>query len=168
MKVQNICRWDTNFLIIKFIKMKTISYELSKRLNDLGLLDDVETEYLFYEKWIYWNEYEVILKKYWTVLNPWKENIYPCIIWEMELKWYEKSYKTLTLEEAIEFLPEYAIINTNCYFLMKMKYSYSLYCLDTNKYFQDNNNKFIILRWSQIEQIEGMIEYLIDNNLLNK
>lgn len=48
---------------------------------------------------------------------------------------------------------------------MKMKYSYSLYSLEKQEYYC-LENKIILFMWSQIEQIEKMIEYLLDNNLL--
>ena len=71
--------------------MKTIWFELSKKLNDLWLLDNIETEY-----------------KYIDFIN-WK--------WDRKIELFKnnndkapndfKHIKTLTLEEAIEFLPKY-------------------------------------------------------------
>ena len=58
--------------------MKTISFELSKTLNDLWLLNNIETEY-------------------WLYKNP---------NWDIIVCWYEDNniWKTLTLEEAIIFI----------------------------------------------------------------
>ena len=65
--------------------MKTINFELSKRLNDLWLLDNMETEY--------WYEYDNETKN--CDINyflPFNKNII-C--------------KTLTLDESIEFIKNY-------------------------------------------------------------
>lgn len=74
---------------------KVLKLELAKRLNDLGLLDDIETEYIFTKRDIwFWNiDYDIIEWKYFK-LNDW-------------------DIKTLTLEEAkkimkLDTLPEYA------------------------------------------------------------
>ena len=111
--------------------MKTINFELSKRLNDLWLLDDIETEY-FYRTW------DNVLYNW----NPWD---------------WPNWIKTLTLEEAIEFLPDwYMVLKNNWKFII------------------ENLNDYInpLYKWKHfntlLEAIEDRIEYLLDNNLLIK
>lgn len=69
--------------------MKTISLKLSKRLNELWLLDDVETEYLYVYEYLEKNKWEIVKSCDFCSLNP--------------------TIKTLTLEEAIEKLIEYLL-----------------------------------------------------------
>ena len=68
--------------------MKTINFELSKRLNDLCLLDNIETEYVY------------------TNSAPWDYNLIQSIknwkvVYEMN---YERDVKTLTLGELPKFI----------------------------------------------------------------
>lgn len=115
--------------------MTTINFELSKRLNDLWLLDNIKTEY--------WYEYDNETKNYnIDYFLPFNKNII-C--------------KTLTLEEAIEFLPDSIMItkHNNC----NEKY---LIDYNTDDYNEDFSWKTLL------EAIEKMLEYLLDNNLLIK
>lgn len=104
--------------------MRTINFELSKRLNDLWLLDNIETKCSFFKK----ESKEVI--------------------------------KTLTLEEAIEFL------NDNNFILKFRK--------DNDKrlkynYYVESNRIGIYPSWnSYIKCIEDLLEYSLTNNLLKK
>lgn len=126
--------------------MKTINFELSKRLNDLWLLDDIETEYFYYkpykdkDKWHIWPNSIV----YW--IDRW-------------------DIKTLTLEEAIEFLPKKLEVETISFqemILFMNKNEIWYYCRDL----QDTIINYI---WKTLlEAIENMITYLLDNNLLTK
>lgn len=122
--------------------IKTISFELSKRLDELWLLRDVETEFIYTKRDIwFWNiDYDIIEWKYFN-LDDW-------------------DIKTLTTDEALEFLPLF-IPTYNC---MKCLWRYE--------------DKWIVWYWYQnqidqfpkwqtpIEAIEKMITYLLDNNLI--
>lgn len=124
--------------------MKTLNFELSKRLNDLWLLDNIETEY-----WIeYDNENQ---NNDITYYLPFNKNII-C--------------KTLTLEEAIEFLPNSILYKENKY-----------YCLNIFRnlhweYLLDYSFSGIVLHSEEeeilLEAVEKMLEYLLNNNLLTK
>lgn len=111
--------------IINKTTMKTINFELSKRLNELWLLNNIETEYKLWEYWVF------------------------VITWFEPIVW-PKLYKTLTLEEAIEFLP-------NWISMQKDWWDYIYYYVDYIWNFVSSNH---------IEAIEKMIEYLLDNKLL--
>ena len=120
--------------------MKTISLELSKRLNELWLLDNIETEYI-YRRFPTNTEFELTNEKedYW--LKP------------------EEIYNTLILEEAIEFLPE-TICDDYVLCISKKGVYY-------DNYFKEPIKRFT--EWeSLLDAIEKMIEYLLDNNLLWK
>ena len=65
--------------------MNTISLELSKRLNDWWYLDNIETEYFYWNWWDSWYS----LRKKWEARN----------IHFLRSEW---DYKTLTLEEVIK------------------------------------------------------------------
>lgn len=119
---------------------KVLNFELSKRLNDLWLLDDIETEYVI---------------EIWTV-----------IVWEYKyaidkkdcfcVSWY---YKTLTLEEAIEFLP---FIEKSALEIKKHQKYYSIW-------YPLISQKINFVHWNTLLiTIERLIEYLLDNNLLTK
>lgn len=115
--------------------MKTLNFEISKRLNDLWLLDNIETEkvYLVHSEWYDLEDYNHYL--------PW-------------------DIKTLTTEEAIEFLPKFILEKQN---------------------FRDDEWN-ILLIWYNIKYwdfetwlmkqfifaIEKLLEYLLNNNLLWK
>lgn len=66
--------------------MKTINFELSKRLSDLWLLDNIETEYFYTKRDIwFWNiDYDIIEWRYFNIED-----------WDI---------KTLTLEELPKFI----------------------------------------------------------------
>lgn len=119
---------------------KTINFELSKKLNDLWLLDRINTEHYLMEN-IFW---DYVL---WTEIN--QSTFYP--------KW--KKYKTLTLEEAIEFLVnKWSRLWIMMYEYPKIKWVW-----------KNIVNPFDVISYiSDIKNIEKMIEYLIDNNLLTK
>lgn len=111
--------------------MKTINFELSKRLNDLWLLDNIETKTMLvddrYSNWFF--------------------------------NW--KYYKTLTLEEAIEFILKNVKVEFRNMISLQIFFrkDWIHYCIDW------------IWEWiweSQIEAIEKILEYLLDNNLLTK
>ena len=115
--------------------IKTINFELSKRLTEWGYLDNIETEYE--------------MNDYWKI-----------VIWESD-------YKTLTLEEAIEVLPNNFSLDNYWYHLqMGKKYIWYFknvtYCLNSKNPIQE-------FTWNTLlEAIEKMLEYLLDNNLLTK
>lgn len=117
---------------------KTISFELSKRLNELWLLDDIETEYIYwYNLYWEWDVYELVLSK--------------------EYPFTKVDYKTLTLEEAIEFLP---FIEKSALEIKKHQKYYSIWYPLISK-------KINFIHWNTlIVTIERLIEYLLDNNLL--
>ena len=132
--------------------MKTINFELSKRLNDLWLLDNIETEYWYFEQWDLFNIEEIFWKKYYIQKWDWL-------------------YKTLTLEEAIEFMP--------IYIKWKYKFNYEKF----NKVVPYSNMRkwdkhwikytynweWYIQYWKTLlEAIEEMLEWLLNNWLLNK
>lgn len=66
--------------------MKTINFKLSKILNDLWLLDNIETEW----------KIQLLPTKEWNKWNKWRK------VKNWNWKW--KIYKTLTLEETIKFI----------------------------------------------------------------
>jgi hypothetical protein len=126
--------------------MKTLSPKLSKRLNDLWLLDDIETEYRITETGIIENNYTWIMKNF-------------------------ENYKTLTLEEAIEFLYNNKIQFN--YILCWVNYKHNITEVLFNKKMIEIEDDewwiFVTSFYSNIsllEVIEQMIEYLLDNNLL--
>lgn len=130
--------------------INTINFELSKRLNELKFLDNIETENIY-------NQYKSHDGTIYTYLNEPKDMY----------EWCEPDYtsKTLTLEEAIEFLKKYiwpkitiTFDRTSYYrieylqpFLKKTLYHYKSY-----DFYWD----------TLLEAIEKMIEYLLNNNLL--
>ena len=119
--------------------MNTLTLETSKRLAPY--LTDVDTEYVIDFEWVVWE------LKY--------------AISEDDMFWYNWYDKTLTLEEAIEFLP--VRIKNDIIHINKIENSYSI------EYW----NLWFKLKWSYhnwktlLEAIEKMINYLLDNKLLN-
>lgn len=115
--------------------MKTIKFELSKRLNELWFLDNINP------LWIY-----AKLENWYTPINEYSY---------ME----ELDYKTLTIEEAIEFLPK----EIDKHFL-------NFWPLFDIWYVQYQHWLWYINHWVKwttlLEAVENMIEYLLDNNLL--
>lgn len=129
--------------------MKTISFELAKRLNEKWLLDNIETEYIFY----WWNPDELNTTISWYK----KQNIYEKCLWDI---------KTLTFDEAIEFLPKKISFEDYDLFLFldffEKKLFYWLYS-DLDEY-----NISFKYKESLLEAIEEMLKFLLDNNLLTK
>lgn len=128
--------------------MKTINFELSKKLSDLWLLDDIQTEYIYtkIDIW-FWNiNYDIIEWKYFNI-NDW-------------------DIKTLTLEEWIKILPKKISFEDYDLFLFldffDKKLFYWLYS-DLDEY-----NISFKYKETLLEAIEKMLEYLLDNNLLTK
>ena len=114
--------------------METINFELSKKLNELGLLDDIDTEYYHNKLWM-------------TVIDKYDRK-------GKEKEWH---IKTLTLEEAIELLPD-------CIEITKHNNDKDKYLIDYNS--DDYNESFY---WKTLlEAIENVLEFLLDNNLLWK
>ena len=121
--------------------MKTLNFEISKRLDEL---------------WVLYN----IITKYKLQQLPNKKNnwwLSPKIVKNWNWKW--RIFKTLTVEEAIEFISNIIINNIS----------------DINI----NINNWYTINWSKntydnfywktlLEAIEGMIYFLLDNNLLWK
>lgn len=122
--------------------MKTINFELSKRLNDLWLLDNIETEF-YYSSEI--TDIDIIRKKlnigYWRLLNT--------------------DIPALTLEEAIEFLKNKIQKRNefNDFRISILWYEYECYFI----YYD------FVWEWKTLlEALELLIELLLDNNLLTK
>jgi len=126
--------------------MKTINLELSKRLTEGWYLEDVETDYYRMEN-IFW---DYVL---WDKID--KSKFYP--------EW--DKVKTLTLEEAIEFLPK-KHPKYKEYYLRMMLYDKTWYV----EYWMCEPCETM---WSAcwktlLEAIEKMLEHLLDNDLLWK
>lgn len=128
--------------------MNTINFKLSKKLKEQSILFDVDTIYYFY-KWKL--EYSNNHKNY-------------------TFEERENLYKTLTLEEAIEFLP----IKIDNYYLVLWKndnWYWGNYLLkdEDNLYILDKSLLINICnKATLLEVIEQLLEYLLDNNLLPK
>lgn len=122
--------------------MKTINFELSKRLNELLLLDDIETENWYFNwdlNWLFKNKF-IPDKSHWEVI------------------------KTLTLEEALEFLPLIIIFKEKISEQIQIRKN-----SDNNWTIRYYSFDELILwtKWKTLlEAIEKMITYLLDNNLL--
>lgn len=137
--------------------MKTINLELSKRLNELWLLDDIRfvPEFAYYTKV--------------RIANTTMHKIEIWIFDNIPHRKYEYDNKiiTLTLEEAIEFLPK----EIKWEFEFAIKYDWEdKYIVEYNRYQQDwSIIENICETWKTLlEAIEKMLEYLIENNLLIK
>lgn len=122
--------------------MKTIWFELSKKLNDLWLLDNIETEYWYAESW-------------------WLHN------YKAEIEDRPEMIKTLTLEETIEFLNNNKItflIENSPYYSWNEKISILI------KYINWKLLDFEIEVFSKtlLEATESIITKLLENNLLTK
>lgn len=123
------------------MNMKTINLELSKKLQEH--LKDIETEY-YYEAWL---RGKYFLEEWISSFD--KDN------WDI---------KTLTLEEAIEFLPETIILNDHEEVelsLYKRWVSYDYFWFEeygSLKFFEDEA--------SLLQAIEKMLEWLLNNNYL--
>jgi len=119
---------------------KCINFELSKRLYDNWLLSF---------NWLDYSRYFRIDSE-WNSLAICKHND----DYNEYLETY-KEYPSLTLEEAIEFLPK--ILD---WFKIKIDFENN----NWNVYYFSQN---FIWKWTTLlEAIEKMIEYLLDNNLI--
>ena len=147
--------------------MKTINFELSKRLNEKWLLDNIETEFVYNNNW----------KRYFSddikFVDTTKEcnKIHNCepyyilhnaksySIQNQKNEWY--IYKTLTTEEAVEFLKNEIWIA--CDFSISNRHNID-WCIRWNFESTEPNLYF---EWEALlETIEKFLEYLIDNNLI--
>lgn len=140
---------------------KTISFDLSKRLDELWLLRDVETEYYITDYWeiYYANEIDIINTNdinsvmYWEWKSYWKfsDKIHPpCLTAN---KHYDLIFKTMTTDEAFEF-----IWKQICHFEMPYPNAWIL--------------NWWTVHWDKIEAnnlceyFEKCITYLLDKNLI--
>ena len=159
--------------------MKIIKFDLAKKLNDLWLLYNIETEYVYDDKWtIYFAEdiKFVDTRKECNKIHNCDPYYIFCnaqsyAIQNQKNEWI--IYKTLTTEEAIEFLPDnivwvyWSLFNLvidkwRDWYLINYKNSkHWTWHIKWWKYFKNNS-----IRLPLIEAIEKMIEYLINNNLL--
>ena len=113
--------------------MKIINFEISKKLNDLWLLENIETEY-HYNAFYIWDD-------------TFEDKDYEWKVWINKFNKYKDSIKTLTLEEAKTF------VYHKC---EEEVYNY------INQYSREE------IFYFGIEDIENMLEYLLENNLLTK
>ena len=147
--------------------MKTINFELSQRLSELWLLDDIETQYCYFEwKYIAWDNKEYISDK--LQLTPYFNWIKKYISNEYKLDYDDYNIiivKTLTLEERLEFLPQYI----NEYMLEIYKcWSWSWNVCYINNYPNDNiiTDRLCMYNWTIISAVEQLLKYLLDNKLI--
>ncbi len=144
--------------------MKTINQKLSEKLDPY--LTDVDTEYIITDYWTIYASYEVSIVNtedkncamYWKGKPYWRftEDVHPICV--SANKHYEEIFKTLTLEEAIEFVPYQLQYNqdTWTFTLEKRNWRYEAWYSE-------------LLDWkTPLEAIEKMLTYLLDNNLLPK
>jgi hypothetical protein len=125
--------------------MKTISFELSKRLNDLWLLENIKTKF-YIHKLV--ND-EIVVDD-----TEWHKYITHC--GELEKVAYKEgymNYKTLTLEEACKFLVRLDDVTPIDIYFNK------IWFIKPSKIFH-----FL----EDLLNVEKLIEYLLDNNLLIK
>lgn len=122
--------------------MKTINLELSKKLAPY--LEGIKTEFIYNDMW-------------WIEENRWNTK---------ELNEFPNVFKTLTLEEAIDFLP-FKIEMMNVKYLLEIQKRINIYYIE---YFNTRNDRYVTnknISWKTlIEAIEKMLEYLLDNKLL--
>jgi len=134
---------------------KTISLELSKRL--IPFLKGVETEYAYVDRS---EEYFIEASD-----EDKKHKIFKNIFVLEKVDWEYWEFKTLTLEEAIEFLTD-NMWKTSIETLKVWQYT-------DDKHYRVSCNKYewIIYNWdwkTLLQAIEKMLECLLDNNLLPK
>lgn len=129
------CYWKKKNLFNNYWFMKTINFELSKRLKDLWLLDNIETKY-----------------SYWYFNFNWDDIVKIFNNSELIESHFEK-YKTLTLEEAIEFI-------------WKKMCQMELLYPNAWMWYLQTVLKWPTFQWDLIEVFEQFIEYLLDNNLI--
>lgn len=149
--------------------MEHIKFELAKKLNELWLLDNIDTEFVYND---YWTIYFADDIKF---VDTRKEcnKIHNCepyyifhnansyAIQNQKNEWF--IYKTLTTEEVVEFLPKT--------YIDKDWLIYRLTIIRDSKwlimYWDEQDNTKVNSTWETfLEAIEQMIEILIDNNLL--
>ena len=133
-----------------------LSYELCKKLAELNIWQDIETESIYaddtwFDMNIYKNE-----PKFWV-----KDN---------NLIWWP--IKAFNLEEALEILPNNINKNNEDYELVFWRHELWYWW---NYFLEDEDELYIlnqsIFRWNYrkktlIEAIEKILEYLIDNKLI--
>lgn len=151
--------------------MEHIKFELAKKLNELWLLDNIDTEFVYND---YWTIYFADDIKF---VDTRKEcnKIHNCepyyifhnansyAIQNQKNEWF--IYKTLTTEEVVEFLPKT--------YIDKDWLIYRLTIIRDSKwlimYWDEQDNTKVNSTWETfLEAIEQMIEILINNNLLWK
>lgn len=118
--------------------MKTISFELSKRLNDEWLLDNIGTMYSYNKSWWLWDSF--YRRRY--------------------------IYKTLTLEEAIETLFAWTSIYFRWWRWNWTRWSIDIYSDSIISHLLEDEPEFEWE--TLLEAVEKMLEYLLNNNLLTK
>ena len=151
--------------------MKTINLELSKRLAPY--LKD--TAYVISDNWTIYTSYEINIidtedknsAMYWK----WKSyrifnnKVHPVCL--SSDKHYSKIYKTLTLEEAIEFIAKQTtefILHYKKSKIIKNSYNYIF-----REILKDWSWWMCLASWdTYLESVEEMLEFLLDNNLLWK
>ncbi len=120
---------------------KVINLELSKRLQEV--LKEEEPEYAIDNEWNIW------------------ELIYAQS--EHDEFWEDWYFKTLTLEEAIEFLPKW--IDGNKLIIEVLWSGWVI------KYSSDDIDKWCLCKvadFTLLEAIEKILTYLLDNNLIEQ
>lgn len=148
--------------------MKTINFELSKRLSEWGWLDNVETEYFYSWSDIerqedtnidpesYQCDYRTFNIRKWQLFWP-KDNYY----WKVN-----DSIETLTLSEAIEFLPY--VITDNVVWRTTLKICKFDDCYYVWYYARWWGTNWETSAATLLQAIESMISFLLDNWLLEK
>jgi len=150
---------------------KTLNLELSKRLTPF--LKGVETEYAYVDR-----SDELFIE---ASDEDKKHKIFRNIFVLEKVNWEYWEFKTLTLEEAIEFLPR---THTSIKWDFRIEiekhidiYRLTIYTVDfANEkwgvdYISSDWKRLWIWQktWkTQLEAIETMLTYLLDNNLLKK
>lgn len=142
---------EKDLLELLLMNTKTLSLETSKLLQEKWLLDEIETEYVWVINW------DIIT----TSTSKTIKELYAHPLVEIP-EWFT-TYKTLTLEEAIEFLPR--IINDKWIYITK--WIMEKYCM---AYVDNDMEQDDIDNWTDwktlLEATEKMINYLLTNNLL--
>ena len=157
--------------------MKTINLELSKRLAPC--LENVETEFWYCDTRKSWKEYNCYRSNQYAEMEfiPFRdldEEDIECERIDFDSngpypnEWYNKSdpIKTLTLEEAIEFLPK-EIKNGDYWLRIEPSYNCKMWEVSYSQcepcgYYDIFEDKDLLIC------IEKMLEYLLDNDLLWK
>ena len=146
---------DIKILLNKLLIMKTISLELSKKLAPY--LEWVETEYGYRTK----NHLDMEWNITWKYRTDIVKNWYQFQALDIKNNMYTK---TLTLEEAIEFLPNY----------IQTKYDWQCWWeinhCNTNFYeirYTNWGDWYNLTMWNTLlEAIEKILEYLLTEKLL--